>query len=130
MRLQNRTGVAAADCHGYGKITDSAMHLVSAGAQCRAPVEVHIFHCASLTGVFDCLPLAGGLSEDQIQQMVRDAESYAEKDKERKELVEARNEADTLCYSVDKSVQEYKVRGMVQPGGASAGPCDSSGVLH
>nr|QBB20006.1 heat shock protein hsp70-C2 [Ettlia sp. YC001] len=51
---------------------------------------------------------SGGLSEDQIQQMVRDAESYAEKDKERKELVEARNEADTLCYSVDKSLNEYK----------------------
>jgi molecular chaperone DnaK (HSP70) len=52
---------------------------------------------------------AGGLSEDQIQQMVRDAEQYAEKDKERKELIEARNEADTLAYSVDKSLQEYKV---------------------
>lgn len=51
---------------------------------------------------------SGGLSEDQIQQMVRDAESYAEKDKQRKELVEARNEADTLAYSVDKSLQEYK----------------------
>lgn len=41
--------------------------------------------------------------------MVRDAESYAEKDKQRKDLVEARNEADTLAYSVDKSLQEYKV---------------------
>ncbi|WIA42182.1 hypothetical protein OEZ86_009446 [Tetradesmus obliquus] len=51
---------------------------------------------------------SGGLSEDQIQQMVRDAEAYAEKDKERKELIEARNEADTLAYSVDKSLQEYK----------------------
>ncbi|KAF6257713.1 heat shock protein Hsp70C [Scenedesmus sp. NREL 46B-D3] len=51
---------------------------------------------------------SGGLSEDQIQQMVRDAEQYSEKDKERKELIEARNEADTLAYSVDKSLQEYK----------------------
>jgi molecular chaperone DnaK (HSP70) len=57
---------------------------------------------------------AGGLSEDQIQQMVRDAEQYAEKDKERKELIEARNEADTLAYSVDKSLQEYKVRSKVR----------------
>jgi hypothetical protein len=46
--------------------------------------------------------------------MVRDAEQYAEKDKERKELIEARNEADTLAYSVDKSLQEYKVGVMVQ----------------
>eukprot|EP00775_Hariotina_reticulata_P006227 gene6227-6464_t len=51
---------------------------------------------------------SGGLSEDQIQQMVRDAETYAEKDKERKEIIEARNEADTLAYSVEKSLQEYK----------------------
>ncbi len=41
--------------------------------------------------------------------MVRDAESYSEKDKERKELIEARNEADSLVYSTEKSVQEHKV---------------------
>jgi len=51
---------------------------------------------------------SGGLSEDQIQQMVRDAETYAEKDRERKEMIEARNEADTLAYSVEKSLAEYK----------------------
>ena len=56
------------------------------------------------------LPLSpGGLSEDQILTMVRDAEAYAEKDRSRKELVEARNEADTLAYSVEKSLAEYKV---------------------
>lgn len=44
--------------------------------------------------------------------MVRDSETYAEKDKERKELIEARNEADTLAYSVDKSLNEYKVRNL------------------
>lgn len=43
--------------------------------------------------------------------MVRDAETYAEKDKERKELIEARNEADTLGYTVEKSLQEHKVSG-------------------
>jgi molecular chaperone DnaK (HSP70) len=53
---------------------------------------------------------SGGLTEDQIQQMVRDAESYSEKDKERKELIEARNEADSLVYSTEKSVQEHKAR--------------------
>jgi hypothetical protein len=45
--------------------------------------------------------------------MVRDAEQYAEKDRERKELIEARNEADTLCYSMEKSLQEHKVGGGV-----------------
>lgn len=54
-------------------------------------------------------PSPGGLSEDQILTMVRDAEAYAEKDRSRKELVEARNEADTLAYSVEKSLAEYKV---------------------
>ncbi|KAF8059743.1 Heat shock 70 kDa protein [Scenedesmus sp. PABB004] len=51
---------------------------------------------------------SGGLSEDQIQQMVRDAEAYASADASRKALIEARNEADTLAYSVEKSLAEYK----------------------
>jgi hypothetical protein len=41
--------------------------------------------------------------------MVRDAEAHADKDRERKEMIEARNEADTLAYSVEKSLIEYKV---------------------
>lgn len=51
---------------------------------------------------------SGGLNEDQIQQMVREAETYSEKDKTRKELIEAKNEADTAIYSTDKSLTEYK----------------------
>ncbi|GIL74548.1 hypothetical protein Vretimale_2240 [Volvox reticuliferus] len=51
---------------------------------------------------------SGGLSEDQIQQMVRDAETYAEKDKTRKEMIEAKNEADTAIYTTEKSLNEYK----------------------
>lgn len=51
---------------------------------------------------------SGGLSESQIDQMVSDAEKYAEKDQERKAAIEARNEADTLIYSTEKSVTEYK----------------------
>ena len=42
---------------------------------------------------------SGGLSEQQIQQMVGDAERYAAKDSERKAAIEARNEADSLIYS-------------------------------
>eukprot|EP00198_Chlamydomonas_reinhardtii_P005132 XP_001694468.1 heat shock protein 70C [Chlamydomonas reinhardtii] len=51
---------------------------------------------------------SGGLSDDQINQMVRDAETYAEKDKTRKELIEAKNEADTAIYTTEKSLAEYK----------------------
>lgn len=53
---------------------------------------------------------SGGLTEDQIQNMVREAEQYAGKDKERKELIEARNEAETLIYSVEKSLEEHQSR--------------------
>lgn len=42
--------------------------------------------------------------------MVREAEAHAEKDKERKELIEAKNEADTLVYSTEKSLQEHKAK--------------------
>lgn len=58
---------------------------------------------------FICLP-PGGLSDDQINQMVKDAEAYAEGDRKRKELIEARNEGDSLAYSTEKSLQEHKVR--------------------
>ncbi|KAL6760756.1 heat shock protein 70 family [Haematococcus lacustris] len=53
---------------------------------------------------------SGGLSEEQIQQMVRDAESHADKDKARKELIELRNEAETAVYSTEKSLNEYKAK--------------------
>ena len=49
----------------------------------------------------------GGLSDSDIQQMVRDAESHAAEDKKRKELVEARNPADSLIHQTEKSLAEY-----------------------
>ena len=49
----------------------------------------------------------GGLSDSDIQQMVKDAESNASADKERRELVEARNQADALIHQTDKSVAEF-----------------------
>jgi molecular chaperone DnaK len=52
---------------------------------------------------------SGGLSDEQIQQMVRDAEAFAGEDKKRKEGIEAKNEAETLVYSAEKSLSEYKV---------------------
>jgi molecular chaperone DnaK len=49
----------------------------------------------------------GGLSDSDIEQMVRDAESHAAEDKKRKEVVEARNHADALIHQTEKSVAEF-----------------------
>ncbi|CAN4112026.1 unnamed protein product [Withania somnifera] len=51
---------------------------------------------------------SGGLSEDEINKMVRDAEMHAQKDQERKTLIDLRNSADTTIYSIEKSVNEYR----------------------
>ncbi|KAH7431108.1 hypothetical protein KP509_08G030000 [Ceratopteris richardii] len=51
---------------------------------------------------------SGGLSEADIQKMVKDAEMYAEKDKERKNVIDAKNEGDSVIYSTEKSLNEYK----------------------
>jgi molecular chaperone DnaK len=50
---------------------------------------------------------SSGLSEEEIKKMMRDAESHVDEDKKRKDLAEAKNNADTLVYSVEKSVKEY-----------------------
>jgi molecular chaperone DnaK len=50
---------------------------------------------------------SSGLNEDEIKQMVKDAESHAAEDKKRKELAEARNQLDSLIYSTEKSLKEY-----------------------
>ena len=50
---------------------------------------------------------SSGLSEDEIKQMVRDAEAHAAEDKKHKETVEARNHLDSLVYSTEKSLKEY-----------------------
>ena len=49
---------------------------------------------------------SSGLSEKEIQQLVKDAEMHAEEDKKKKELAETRNHADTLIYSTEKTVKE------------------------
>ena len=50
---------------------------------------------------------SGGLSDSDIEQMVQDAEAHADDDKERKESVEARNQADSLIHSTEKNLSEY-----------------------
>ncbi|MCR2803200.1 molecular chaperone DnaK [Paenibacillus soyae] len=49
---------------------------------------------------------SGGLSEAEIEQMMKDAELNAEEDRKRKELVEAKNAADQLVYSTDKTIKD------------------------
>jgi molecular chaperone DnaK len=50
---------------------------------------------------------SGGLSEEEINKMVKDAEANAESDKQKKELVEARNHAESLVHEVEKNLKEY-----------------------
>src|SRR5690349_17167174 len=49
---------------------------------------------------------SSGLSEDEIQRMVKDAEAHAEEDKKARELIEARNQCDHMVHSVRKSLKE------------------------
>ncbi|MFL2805834.1 MAG: molecular chaperone DnaK [Paracoccaceae bacterium] len=50
---------------------------------------------------------SGGLSEDEIDKMVKEAEENAESDKERKELVESKNQAESLIHGTEKSIEEH-----------------------
>ena len=50
---------------------------------------------------------SGGLSDADIDRMVHEAEEHAEEDKKRKELVEARNQADSLIHATEKNLAEY-----------------------
>uniref|UniRef100_UPI003B528B1D molecular chaperone DnaK n=1 Tax=Roseovarius indicus TaxID=540747 RepID=UPI003B528B1D len=50
---------------------------------------------------------SGGLSEEDINNMVKDAEENAEADKARREMVEARNQAESLIHSTEKSMEEH-----------------------
>ncbi len=49
---------------------------------------------------------SSGLSKDEIDRLIKDAEMHSEEDKKRKELVEARNSADSLIYSTEKSMKD------------------------
>ena len=50
---------------------------------------------------------SGGLSDDEIDQMVKDAESHADEDKKRKEVVEAKNAADGLIHTTESALKEH-----------------------
>lgn len=49
---------------------------------------------------------SSGLSQDEIEQAVKDAEMHADDDRKKKDLVEARNHADSLVYSTEKSIKD------------------------
>jgi len=50
---------------------------------------------------------SSGLNEAEIDKLVKEAEAHGEEDKKRKELIEARNQADSFVYSVEKNVKEF-----------------------
>jgi molecular chaperone DnaK len=50
---------------------------------------------------------SGGLTDADIEQMVKDAEAYSAEDKARREVIDAKNHADGLIYSTEKSLKEY-----------------------
>jgi molecular chaperone DnaK len=49
---------------------------------------------------------SGGLSEEEVEKMINDAEQFADEDKAKRESVEVKNQAETLIYSTEKSVSE------------------------
>ena len=50
---------------------------------------------------------SGGLSEAEVEKMVKDAESHAAEDKKKKEVVELKNQADALIHATEKSLKEH-----------------------
>jgi molecular chaperone DnaK len=64
------------------------------------------------TGKEQKITIAGssGLSNGDVERMVKDAEAHAAEDKSRRELIDARNMADSLAYSVEKTVNENRDR--------------------
>ncbi|KAJ8511773.1 hypothetical protein OPV22_002207 [Ensete ventricosum] len=54
------------------------------------------------------LQSSGGLSEEEIEEMIKEAELHAQRDQDRKALIDIRNAVDTTIYSIQKSVDEYR----------------------
>ena len=53
---------------------------------------------------------SSGLNKDDVARMVKDAEAHATEDKARRELIDARNQADSLAYSVEKTITDHRDR--------------------
>ena len=50
---------------------------------------------------------SSGLSDDEVEKMAQDAEAHAEEDKQRREVVDLKNQADQLVYSTEKTLKEH-----------------------
>ncbi len=51
---------------------------------------------------------SGGLSKDQIENMIRESEKFAEKDKKRRELIEEINKAESILHDTESKMEEFK----------------------
>jgi molecular chaperone DnaK len=51
---------------------------------------------------------SSGLSDDEIEKMVKEAEEHAEEDKEKREIIDLRNQADQMSFQTEKQLEEYK----------------------
>lgn len=71
---------------------------------------VHVSAKDKATGKEQKLTITGGtsLSKDDIERMVADAEAHAAEDKQRREEIDLRNNAEHLCYAVEKALEEHK----------------------
>jgi len=50
---------------------------------------------------------SSGLAEEEIDELMKEAEAHAEEDKKKKDLIEARNQADSMVYSIEKNIKEF-----------------------
>src|SRR5205823_13847760 len=51
---------------------------------------------------------SSGLKKDEVDRMVKEAQSHAAEDKSRRELIDAKNQADSLAYQVEKTINEHR----------------------
>lgn len=70
---------------------------------------VHVHAKDKSTGKDQSITISSGsgLSEDEIQRMVKESEEYAEADKERKEIIETCNKGDTMCADTERALNEF-----------------------
>lgn len=71
---------------------------------------IHVSAKDTGTGKQQAITITGhsGLDDKEIDRMVKDADSHSEEDKKRRELIEARNQADQMVYSLEKLMRENK----------------------
>jgi molecular chaperone DnaK len=73
---------------------------------------VHVTAKDKATGKEQAITISGssGLSKDEVDRMVKDAESHASDDQKRRDAIEARNQADALVYSTERTLAENKAK--------------------